>query len=78
VYEVTTANGFSTLGGVPHVAPQSGSSYWNACGNWWTNSNSLVQRSIFLEDFVYSIARDEIKVANVTTLPNVLSTVDLR
>jgi hypothetical protein len=78
VYELTIAEGFDQLGGVPHAAPQSGDSYYSACANWWTNSNSLVQRSIFMEDFVYSIARDKINVASVNDLPNLLVSIDLQ
>jgi hypothetical protein len=77
VYEVTVDAGFSQLGGVPHVQPQSGPDYWSACGNWWTNSNSLVQRSVFMESFVYSIAREKINVASVGDLSNVLVSIDL-
>ncbi len=77
VYEVTVDDGFESLGGVPHADPQSGPDYYSACDNWWTNSNSLVQRSVFMERFVYSIARDEINVASIDDLPNVLVSIDL-
>jgi uncharacterized secreted protein with C-terminal beta-propeller domain len=78
VYEVTIDDGFARLGGVAHAEPQSGPDYWSACGNWWTDSNTLVQRSIFMESFVYSIARDKINVANVDDLSNVLVSIDLK
>jgi hypothetical protein len=77
VYSVTTGDGFDLLGGVPHAAPQSGDDYWSACGNWWTNSNSLVKRSIFMEDFVYSVAGDKINVAHVDDLSAVLVSIEL-
>jgi len=77
VYEVTVEEGFDALGGVPHAEPQSGPDYYSACGNWWTNSNSLVQRSIFMESFVYSIAHDKINVASIEDLPGVLVSIDL-
>jgi hypothetical protein len=78
VYEVTIDDGFARLGGVAHAEPQSGPDYWSACGNWWTDSNTLVQRSIFMESFVYSIARNKINVANVDDLSNVLVSIDLK
>jgi hypothetical protein len=78
VYEVTIDDGFARLGGVAHAEPQSGPDYYSACGSWWTNSNTLVQRSIFMESFVYSIARNKINVANVDNLSNVLVSIDLK
>jgi uncharacterized secreted protein with C-terminal beta-propeller domain len=77
VYNVTTNGGFDLLGGVPHAAPQAGSDYWSACGNWWTDSNSLVQRSIFMESYVYSVALDKINVADVGDPSEVLVSIDL-
>jgi len=77
VYDVTTGTGFDLLGGVPHAAPESGPDYWSACGNWWTNSNSLVQRSIFMESYVYSIAPDKINVAHIDDPAAVLVSIDL-
>ncbi|MDH3624951.1 MAG: beta-propeller domain-containing protein [Myxococcales bacterium] len=77
VYNVTTGDGFDLLGGVPHAAPQSGPDYWSACGNWWTNSNSLVQRSIFMESYVYSIAPDKINVAHIDDPAAVLVSINL-
>ncbi|MFH1436589.1 MAG: beta-propeller domain-containing protein [Pseudomonadota bacterium] len=66
VYEVTVDDGFASLGGVAHADPGEESGY--NCGNWWTNSNSLVKRSIFMEDYVYSIALDLIKINRVDAL----------
>jgi hypothetical protein len=77
IYNATTEDGFDLLGGVPHAAPQSGDDYWSACGNWWTNSNSLVQRSIFMESYVYSIAPDKINVAHVDDPSDVLVSISL-
>jgi hypothetical protein len=77
VYNVTTGEGFNLLGGVPHATPESGPDYWSACGNWWTNSNSLVQRSIFMESYVYSIAPDKINVAHIDDPAEVLVSIDL-
>jgi hypothetical protein len=77
VYNVTTNGGFDLLGGVPHAAPEAGPDYWSACGNWWTDSNSLVQRSIFMESYVYSVALDKINVAHVADPSDVLVSIDL-
>lgn len=77
VYRVTPSSGFSYLGGVEHQTPETPESYWGACGNWWTQSSSLVQRSIFMDDFVYSITPAEIRVDAVDGLGTDLAVVDL-
>lgn len=67
VYEVTNENGFSKLGGVSHVEPGSKESCYT-CFNWWTSSNSVVKRSIFMDDYVYSVALDQIKINHIDKL----------
>ena len=66
VYRVDVDAGFDLLGGVPHAAP----SPTFTCANWWTRSNSVVKRSIFMEDFVYSVALDGLDVSHVNDLEN--------
>jgi uncharacterized secreted protein with C-terminal beta-propeller domain len=77
VYDVTTEDGFTELGGVPHAEPTSGDDYWAACGNWWASPNSAVKRSVFMEDYVFSIAQDLVNVASVSALSEVLVSLDL-
>ena len=77
VFSVTLADGFELLGGVPHQEPETIGDNWGACGNWWTQSNSLVKRSIFMEDWVFSIAMDQIKVASVDDLEHPAVTLPL-
>ncbi len=56
VYDVSVQNGFKRLGGVDHGTKGA------SCGTWWSNANSHVKRSIFLDELVYSIAPDRLKV----------------
>lgn len=56
VYDVSLKTGFKKLGGVAHG--KKGVS----CSTWWSNANSEVQRSVFVDDLVYSIAGDRAKV----------------
>ena len=56
VYHVSIAGGFERLGGIDHG--RTGAS----CDTWWSNAHSLVKRSLFLDDLVYSIAPDRAKV----------------
>ncbi|MCU0693982.1 MAG: beta-propeller domain-containing protein [Polyangiaceae bacterium] len=59
VYEVSVAHGFRRLGGVDHG--RRGVS----CSTWWSHANSAVKRSIFLDQLVYSIATDRLKVQHM-------------
>lgn len=68
VWRVTVENGFFSMGGIPHSAPVTGDSYNSVCGSWWSQSNSQVKRSVFMEDWVYSIALDKIEIANLIDL----------
>lgn len=72
VYKVTTDTGFEYLGGVSHEDPQTQEEegyYWRSpCANWWTNSNSKVKRSVFMDDYVFSVTEDEIRVNLVSNL----------
>jgi len=81
VYRLTVEEGFTRLGGVPHKAPETEETYTSACSNWWTDSNSVVQRSIFMssetQDFVYSIAYDLINVSDLEDLENPLVGIEL-
>lgn len=75
VYDTTVANGFSLRGKVAHPnAAESGDSpntsgYYNSgCMNWWANATSEVKRSIFMDDWVFSISTSRIKVNNLNAL----------
>jgi hypothetical protein len=79
VYDVSVGEGLSRVGGVDHFDPEKEPDVH--CNNWWTHSNSIVQRSIFMsdpaEDFVYSIARDEILIASLEDLEAPIKKVSL-
>ncbi|WP_437983395.1 beta-propeller domain-containing protein [Sorangium sp. So ce117] len=69
VYKVDTGAGFTSVGGVPHPLPDaSAGGNGPSCGNWWSNATSFVKRSVFMEDYVYSVSEDEIRVANISDL----------
>jgi uncharacterized secreted protein with C-terminal beta-propeller domain len=77
VYRATAQSGFEFLGGIPHVEPETEESTYSACYNWWTDSNSYVQRSVFMDDYVFSVAANSIEVARLDDLENVLTVIDL-
>jgi uncharacterized secreted protein with C-terminal beta-propeller domain len=73
VFDASVASGFAEHGRVPHaVAPDV------SCGNWWTNGSSTVKRSLFLDQYVYSVSDSELKVRDVSTLGTELKTVSLQ
>ena len=59
VYDVTLEHGFRKLGGVDHGKKGA------RCTAWWSNANSAVKRSIFIDNLVFSIATDRMKVQNM-------------
>ena len=74
VYRVDVESGFEFVGGVPHETPVTESF---SCNNWWTRSNSQVKRSIFMDDFVYSVALDKIDIAHLDDLAQPIANVSL-
>jgi hypothetical protein len=68
VYRVDVVHGFDLLGGVDHRDPHATTTWSHQCYNWWQNPNSQVKRSIFMEDYVYSISLATMKINNVTSL----------
>jgi hypothetical protein len=56
VYDTTIENGFRRLGGIDHGRQDA------SCNDWWSNAQSAVKRSIFMDDLVFSIATDRMKV----------------
>ena len=68
VYRVTVDGGFTLLGGVPHEEPETPGTWSGKCDNWWTDASSTVKRSVFMEDWVFSIAHDRVNVAHLDDL----------
>jgi hypothetical protein len=62
LYRVSLDTGFVPLGRIEHAT--SGVS----CSNFWSHPTSAVKRSIFLDDLVYSIATDRVKVQKLDAL----------
>jgi len=81
VYRVTLDEGFSYLGGIPHEVPEQqeyDNYYSGGCSNWWTQSNSTVVRSIFMDDWVFSVAMDEIRASALSDLANPVAVLPLK
>jgi hypothetical protein len=57
LYRVTAEDGFSLSGRVSHPPGDE-----IGCWNWWTDASSQVKRSVFMEDYVFSISETRVKV----------------
>jgi hypothetical protein len=78
VYRVSPETGFTLLGGVSHpLAPSTDPYGSDPCLGWWTQSTSLVKRSVFLDDFVYSLTPGELRVQDTRALGTDLARVEL-
>jgi len=60
VYDVDLEKGFTRLGGVDHGTKGAN------CSAWWSKGGSAVKRSVFLDDLVYSMAGDRVKVQRMS------------
>jgi hypothetical protein len=77
VFDVSVATGLTERGRVAH--PGIAGAYNNAgCTNWWTRAQSVVQRSVFMDEFVYSIAQDVMRVQNLNALGSDVGSVSLQ
>lgn len=73
VFDASVGAGFAEHGRVQHAVAEG-----ITCGNWWTNAESTVKRSLFLDNFVYSISDSELKVRDIGALGSELATVPLQ
>ena len=82
LYRVDIEDGFALQGGVshPYVDPYSSAQYalGGACSNWWTQASSIVKRSVFMDDFVYSISDRRVKVSDLRELSQEVADVPLQ
>ena len=77
VFGVDAASGFSETGRIAHPSTPSGGYNSNGCGNWWENASSEVRRSVFMDNWVYSVSNREIRVSNMSALSAPVAVLDL-
>ena len=77
VYRVTVEDGFELLGRIQHEEAENSETYCGACGNWWTRSRSKVKRSIFMDDYIYSIAPDLINIVHQDDPEGIINGINL-
>jgi hypothetical protein len=72
VYELSLETGFKRLGAVDHGARAAN------CDAWWSDARSAVKRSVFLDDLVYSVATDRVKVQRMGRFGEDVANIALR
>jgi uncharacterized secreted protein with C-terminal beta-propeller domain len=72
VYRVTPEDGFSLTGQVTHPPGDD-----IGCDNWWTDARSQVERSVFMDDYVFSISHSRVKVNDTRALTEDLVDISL-
>lgn len=77
--DVSLQSGFAELGRLeePYPAEQTGFQYGGACSDWWTDSNSVVRRTVVLDDFLYAVSESRVRIQNLTSLGTDIKVVDL-
>jgi len=76
VFDVSLDTGISEHGRLPFLDPSTVSASAN-CDEFWTDSKSLVKRSIFMDDWVYGFSDAQLRVAALSNMSSVLQTVPL-
>ncbi|MBM4353727.1 MAG: hypothetical protein FJ109_08005 [Deltaproteobacteria bacterium] len=78
LYRVTPDEGIVPIGDLPHpVGPDFTGGQLFGCFNWWTGAPERVRRSVFMEDYVYSISLAEVRVASIASPAILVSSVPL-
>jgi hypothetical protein len=76
VFDVSVEQAISERGRVAH--PDANGKYDDtACSGSWTKARSTVKRSVFMDDYLYSISSDTLRVQAVEALGKDLSQVPL-
>jgi uncharacterized secreted protein with C-terminal beta-propeller domain len=75
---VSVADGIKELGRLEEPYPSNDSTFYYgaACQDWWTDSNSVVARTVVLDDFLYAISANRVRVQNLTQLGTDVKIID--
>jgi hypothetical protein len=75
-FDVSLESGITEHGRLPFVDASTVGATDN-CDKWWTDSKSLVKRSIFMDDFIYGLSDTQLRVAALSAMSSVLGSVPL-
>ncbi len=78
---ISLTDGITELGRLeepyPSTQASSGFYYGGACSDWWTDSNSVVRRTVVLDNFLYAVSDNRVRVQNLTALGSDVKIVDM-
>lgn len=78
--DVSMSAGISELGRLeepyPVTSENQGFVYGGACQDWWTNSNSVVDRTVVMDDFLYAVSENRVRVQALGALGTDVASVD--
>lgn len=74
-FDISLEKGITEHGRLPFIDPSVVGG--ESCGKWWTDSKSLVKRSIFMDDWVYGLSDAELRVASLSAMQTPVRTVPL-
>jgi hypothetical protein len=75
-FDVSLQSGITEHGRLPFVDASTVGATDN-CDKWWTDSKSLVKRSVFMDDFIYGLSDTQLRVAALSAMSSVLGSVPL-
>ena len=75
-FDISLETGIKEHGRLPFVEA-SAVAATSECNKWWTDSKSVVKRSVFMGDFVYGLSDTQLRVAGPSAMRSVLQSVSL-
>jgi hypothetical protein len=75
-FDISLDTGIAEHGRLPFIEAGNIAATDN-CDKWWTDSKSLVKRSIFMDDYIYGLSDTQMRVAGLSKMSSVLQTVSL-
>jgi hypothetical protein len=76
-FDISLDTGIAEHGRLPFIEQSGLPSGSTDCNKWWTDSKSLVKRSIFMDDFIYALSDAQLRVAALASMSSVLQSVPL-
>jgi uncharacterized secreted protein with C-terminal beta-propeller domain len=75
-FDISLDTGISEHGRLPFMDAGTVAATDN-CDKWWTDSKSLVKRSIFMDDYIYGLSDTQMRVAALPAMSSVLKSLPL-
>jgi hypothetical protein len=75
---VSLADGITELGRLEESYPENYTQfqYGGACADWWTDSNSVVSRTVVMDNFLYAVSENRVRVQELGHLGTDVKVVD--